>query len=914
MFLFRIIILLLMSLTVIGQSLWPSAVQTGGWEHSVGSLTEEDGLANTTVTAIMQDSLGYMYLGTEQGLSRFDGFSVLNIPYETPKSDINLKPTAMIELSGHRILVGNRAGLWIYDPVALSLKSVAQELGGGVTALVSSDGYIFAGSEQGLWRYTDNSKAVCVWGHSTKIVSMASTKGCLWALTPQALWKRDIRKGVMRKVSLGLDINPADITAITSDGHSIWMAVNEKGLFEADASNFKARLVDSRMNAVRSMVYDRNGSLFVALASGVVAIDTSTGKVSSVFGKTRRQFYGFGSFTPIRFNESNSLWAGHDGNLWIGYTFFGADYTYYNRGIFSTYNLPGLFDSSEYSVRSFLRDGDRMLLGTRSGLIVVDSKNRRVSRIGEDILGSPVVTCIRRTGDSYAVGTIGGGLHVLDAASLRDITPPKLRNLLKANIYYFVPDPEGNLWVCTSAGLLCRSCDGQFHLYTTANSQLPDNDVFCAGFADNGYGWISTSSGQCRWDVQTRQLSVGNLMKEVTRLGMLSSVENLGNGNMLFIPIKGKAMTMNMTSGRCRWTEPVNDEPVLAVIPTSDGGRITVTAGGLFREDSHGIFRRFGHIDGLVNSQFQSHAIAIDRDTLWAATNGGLVYASLKDISRSKFSHLPIVPSEIYTDHWFSPAEVNSSVISGKLMLSRTSSDVNIRFSPLVYGNIRDLRFRYRLDGYEKQWHTATIDRMIAYRHLTPGDYTLRIEAVGMPEISGSIAVTVPLAWWAILLIIIVLAVVVSGSYLGWCKYSGQQYFWKKWQKQPEKYVHSRIDDKELRQLLRRLQNYMEEKKPYLKPDLKLSDLSAALGCSTHALSQLFSLCLHKPYYDYISDFRISEFKRRALSKEYSHLTITAISEKCGFRSRNTFIMAFRKAEGMTPGEWVRRNKGTAHE
>lgn len=909
MFLLRIIILLLVPLSLAGQSVWTSAVQTGGWEHSAGSLTEEDGLANATVTAIMQDSLGYMYLGTEQGLSRFDGFSVLNIPYETRERNINLKPTAMIELSGHRILVGNRAGLWIYDPMALSLKSVAKELGGGVTALGRADGELFVGSEQGLWHYTDDGKTVCIWGHSARIVSMASTKGSLWVLTPQALWRRDTRKGVMRKVSLDYNIKPADITAIASDGHKIWMAVSGRGLFETDASNLKTKLVNSRIDAVGCMTCDSQGSLFVELASGIVAIDTSTGRINMAFGKNRQQFSDMGNFTQLRFNESSSLWAGNGGNLWVGYTFFGADYTYYNRGIFSIYSVPGLFDSSEYSVRSFLRDGDRMLLGTRSGLFVVDNRRKRVSRIGEDVLGSHVVTCIRRTGGSYAVGTIGGGLHVIDAASLRDITPPKLRSLSKSNIYYFVPDSEGDLWVCTSAGLLCRSRDGQFHLYTTANSQLPDNDVFCAGFADNGYGWISTSSGQCRWDSQTRQLSVSNMMKEVTRLGMLSSVENMGNGNMLFIPIKGKAMTMNMTSGRCRWIEPVNDEPVIAVIPLSSGGRLTVTAGGLFREYGNGLFRRFGHIDGLANSQFQSHAITIDNDTLWAATNGGLVYASLKDISRDRFVHKPIVLSEVYTDHWFSPAEVNSSVINGKLLLSRTRSDVNIRFSPLVYGNIRDLKFRYRLDGYEKQWHTASIDRMIAYRHLSPGNYTLRIEAIGMPEISGSIAVSVPVAWWGILLIIIALILFASGSYIVWCKYSGRQYFWKKWQKQPEKYVHSRIDDRELKQLLRRLQDYMDEKKPYLKPDLKLGDLAAALGCSTHALSQLFSLCLHKTYYDYISDFRIGEFKRRVLSKEYSHLTISAISEKCGFRSRNTFIMAFRKSEGMTPGEWVKKNK-----
>lgn len=82
--------------------------------------------------------------------------------------------------------------------------------------------------------------------------------------------------------------------------------------------------------------------------------------------------------TRMRINNAMVFCRDNEGIDWIGYKFFGVDYSYLNRGIFHTFRLPGVFDSADHAVRSFLLDGDRILMGTRNGLYVVDQKRKRL--------------------------------------------------------------------------------------------------------------------------------------------------------------------------------------------------------------------------------------------------------------------------------------------------------------------------------------------------------------------------------------------------------------------------------------------------------------------------------------------------------------------------------------------------------
>lgn len=98
----------------------------------------------------------------------------------------------------------------------------------------------------------------------------------------------------------------------------------------------------------------------------------------------------------------------------------------------------------------------------------------------------------------------------------------------------------------------------------------------------------------------------------------------------------------------------------------------------------------------------------------------------------------------------------------------------------------------------------------------------------------------------------------------------------------------------------------MEEKRPFVNPDLKIADLAKAVDTSSYSLSFLFNQFLNQSYYDFVNEYRIAEFKKMANDARYAKYTLTALAELCGFSSRASFFRTFKKSTGITPNEYIR--------
>lgn len=123
---------------------------------------------------------------------------------------------------------------------------------------------------------------------------------------------------------------------------------------------------------------------------------------------------------------------------------------------------------------------------------------------------------------------------------------------------------------------------------------------------------------------------------------------------------------------------------------------------------------------------------------------------------------------------------------------------------------------------------------------------------------------------------------------------------------QAGKYSRVRIDEAECAEIVGRMKAYIEEKRPYINPDLKMSDIAEVLHLSSSRLSQVFSLYLGENYYEFINGYRLREFKRLIAEGAYNKYTLTALSEQCGFK-KSSFFSTFRRVEGMTPTEYLKK-------
>ena len=122
------------------------------------------------------------------------------------------------------------------------------------------------------------------------------------------------------------------------------------------------------------------------------------------------------------------------------------------------------------------------------------------------------------------------------------------------------------------------------------------------------------------------------------------------------------------------------------------------------------------------------------------------------------------------------------------------------------------------------------------------------------------------------------------------------------------KYARVKVDEQEFANIVERMKSYIEENRCYTNPELKMSDLAEVLGLSSSKLSQVFSLYIKENYYEFINRYRLEEFKRLIAEGEYKKFTLTALSEKCGFK-KSSFFSTFRRVEGMTPTEYMKKVK-----
>ena len=119
------------------------------------------------------------------------------------------------------------------------------------------------------------------------------------------------------------------------------------------------------------------------------------------------------------------------------------------------------------------------------------------------------------------------------------------------------------------------------------------------------------------------------------------------------------------------------------------------------------------------------------------------------------------------------------------------------------------------------------------------------------------------------------------------------------------KYAHSRLTNQELEMLKLRLEQLMEEKKPYLNRNLMKADLAEMLGVNKPDVARLLNEQIGMNFFEYVNYFRIREFIELAKTDRSKNLTFFGIAQEAGFNSKTTFNKSFKKIMGKSPGEYL---------
>jgi signal transduction histidine kinase/ligand-binding sensor domain-containing protein/CheY-like chemotaxis protein len=748
------------SLTAILQS--PETLQSRiRFDH----LTSANGLSQDSVFSILQDHHGFMWFGTQGGLNRYDGYRFTQYRYD-PKNPNSLSGDYVIALAEDK-----NGGIWTgglsrFDPSTETFRSYPSNGHGGIYSMVEDrSGFLWmAGtSDWPLYKLhpgTGKQSVLNVTGEvpvdaKHQVVALLGDRdGMLWIGATQGLIRLDPVTGT--RVSYRSDISfHGSIRALAQDkAGNIWIAPGNGPpiLFDPIERNFKKRWAnDPGMKASEinnAMYISDDGVIWLGTTECLRLFDPSSG-ASGVLHHIPSDSQSLSEDAVF------SIAGDRDGNVWAGTKGGGV-----NR--FSPASLRfGAWRPNPADSASLGDDNIRSIYRDRRGTLWI--------------------------------GSLAGGLDRFEPAS-GNFThfrhdPRNPRSLDSNHVYTIYEDRAGTLWVGTDLGInRLDSATGSFTDFKRKPGPGPDEVAPTYSLLEDKKGrfWFGTSGSQGILDRKTSSVTLvakypGIALYEdgegnVTELSASLKRPDLsprGNFQINFFYEQPEGILWLATeTGLVLWNQKsktqvtyttqdgLPDNIVQCILPDRFGNLWLSTNNGLSKFDPESnTFTNYHEADGLQSNIF-------NRKSCYADPSGILYFGGLHGFDAFDPQRIHNPPREI-------PVVLTELDLHGKavhpgpgMLVSKPLADLNtlrlpydddefsVEFAALTFASPQTERYRFRLEGLERDWtEVDSLHRSARYTGVPPGSYVFRAEAStdgrAWDEKGISLAITVLPPWWS---------------------------------------------------------------------------------------------------------------------------------------------------------------------
>ncbi len=752
-----------------------------------------EGLSQATARALAQDRDGFIWIGTQDGLNRFDGygFKVYKHDRTDPASLAHNHVWALLADPDGSLWIGTQAGgLNRYDPVldrftsyesAAALDSTASRL---VTALArDKDGRIWIANGGGRLQWVDRAHERLIDAPLGEHASLRMVRallpaadGAVWIGTNQGLYRTDADARAMVEFRAGAD-QPLDVTALAqTPSGELWVGTAESGLYRLTAAGELAEHYrhDAKADAmhdlpddqVRALLADADGGLWIGGNSRGLAWRDPHVQRFVVFEHDAARADTIGA------SRLSALLRERNGLLLAGTYTNGLSVHDPRTRAFALIDRVAGSDGAVSRVQSALAlyaDSDGTLwsgAGSNGGLLHLDLGGQVLRRYAHDpahadSLAHDFVQYVTRTRDgSLWVATIGGGLDRMkaDGSGFEHFRhdPADTASLGSDRVYFVADDAAGTLWVATADSGLderCAGCPGfRHHRHDPADPASAAGDaVSSVRELRNGEFWVAyRSEGLDRFDRRSGRFE--HFRARVTDPDSLSSdaatVLFEDSRGALWIGTQGGGLVHRVVDagGKVRFEtidsrEGLAADAIGAIVEASPGVFWVSTTAGVSR-----IQRAGGESPRIVNygarngAQPRGYWInAGSRLPDGRIVFGGLDGISVLDPNAIKLAPTPPplvtalllsnVPVALRWRDVASPLEASLGH-GGKVVLDYQQDNVTFEFGALEYSDPESVQYAYRLDGHDDQWiETSASRRLATYTDLRAGPYHLRVRA-----------------------------------------------------------------------------------------------------------------------------------------------------------------------------------------
>lgn len=703
----------------------------------------EDGLAQSQVRSIFQDSRGILWIGTSGGgVSKYDGLEFTN--FSTSNGLSNNIVTSIIEDHTGAIWFATFDGACKYDGKTFSILSKDDGLASNIVFSILEDreGNLWFGTEGGVSKYD-----------GTGFTNLA-------------------RKDELPDSNI--------MTMIEDRDGNVWFGTDGGGVFRYDGKTFSILSKDDGLasNTVLSILEDQEGNLWFGTDGGVTKYDGTgftnfngkvglgTFSVRSIiqdregclwFGTDGRGALRYDGITITRLTEedglsSNTVWSilqDREGNLWFGTYRGGLDK--YRPSPFTHFTVKnGLSDDI---VRAILEDQKGNLwFGTyRGGVTKYDGNTFTNFSTKDGLVDNFVLTIFEDREGNLWFGTYRGvskfnGKSFVNLTGNDGLNDDIVRSILE--------DQGGNLWFGTNSGGICRF-DGEKITSFTSEDGLNSNEIMTIFEDRNGNIWVGTDKGICVFNGRGFiNFSEENGLKENEFIYVI--LEDF-EGNMWFGSYGGgiirytpSRMEHPEQSGNHEWggsflsitnKEGLYKDNVVSMILDDAGSLWIGTEEGVDRlnieqiENKNGmLFQHYGKDEGFPGLECIHNSILKDvRGNIWFGTlRGAVKYSPLDDRKNETEPLTHINNLRIFFDEveWSGHTEkFTGDGLPIGLKLVHNQNHVTFDFVGISLAIPEKVRYSYKLAEFDKTWSPIQKETTATYSNLPPGKYVFQVKA-----------------------------------------------------------------------------------------------------------------------------------------------------------------------------------------
>ena len=773
---------------------------TEGKDIRFTHLSTEEGLSQSRVDHVLQDSQGFLWIGTYNGLNRYDGYH-----FQQYKPEAN-NPNSIGGVFIYGLFQDRSGTLWIavdqgldrFDPVTerfhhyRSNPADPASLAGHVEHIAQDrDGMLWLSTRNGLDRLEPGSGRFTHYRNDPDDPHSLSSndvrfvfedrQGTLWVATAAGPDAFDRRTGkVIRHYPVSQQLFPLDRIFEDRSG-TLWFSATRGGgvtSLDRETGVFTTYIFfddwpgTPGMRGCSAILEDRHGMLWLATKpDGLVKFD-----------RTRRLFtrYRNDPTNPTSFNniDALSLIEDKEGGIWVGTNGGGVNRFPSEPSPFTIYRSePGNRNSlDEDYILSVFEDSHGVLwIGTKR-LNRLDTKTGRYTLYRHDpanpesIAANAVNATVEDRAGVLWFGTWGGGLNRFDRQTGRfkayKHDPANPASLSNDYIMSLLLDHEGNVWAGTEDGLSRLDArTGHFSIFRFNGP--PDSRIYRVLAEDaDGSIWMGTfEQGLQRLDVRT-----GKIVSYKHDPKIQTSLSN-NRVNALRVDHSG-SLWVGTQDGLSRFDRNTGE---FTIIDERDGlpnnaieGILEDASGNLWLSTGNGLskfdprtrsVKNYFTDDGLPGEEFVPSSVYFN------SANGEMFFGGFKGLTAffpDRVTENPFVPPVVLTEFRLfgeaipvgghSPLQKSIS-FTNSLSLSHQQNNFSLEFASLSYANPLRNRYRYKLEGLDKQWtEVGSNHRLVTFPILPPGEYTFRVQGSSnrgvWNEEGVSLQISIFPPWW----------------------------------------------------------------------------------------------------------------------------------------------------------------------